>query len=169
MEVIVVKRKYDQWEDSYTKILGVCMTDEKADELIEIDMHKDDHPLMSKDGWFNTYFYCVNKRKDLAHHESCGKKKGGFLKRFHYDGLNKVAKHAYDELLKKYDGMTFDDHLYYNMDDLEQFYLYQIIDKDLTKLTFEEYNELDDWYSERECNENPDDIYYYKEKFDVIE
>ena len=109
------------------------------------------------------------ERRNLIHNESCGKKKGGFLKRFHYDGLNKVAKHAYDELLKKYDGMTFDDHLFYNMDDLEQFYLYQIIDKDLTKLTFEEYNELDDLYSERDRNENPDDIYYYKEKFEVIE
>ena len=125
MEVIVVKRKYDQWEDSYTKILGVCMTDEKADELIAIDIHKDDHPLMSKDCWFNTYFYCVNKRKDLVHNENCGRKKGGFLKRFNYDGLNKVAKHAYEELLKKYDGMTFDDHLFHKMDDLEQFYLYQ--------------------------------------------
>ena len=169
MEVIVVKRKYDQWEDSYTKILGVCMTDKKADELIEIDKHKDDHPKMNKESWLACEHYFYEKRKNLIHNELCGKKKGGFLKRFDYNGLNKIAKHAYDELLKKFDGMTFNDEVWYKMDDLDVFYFNQIIDKDLTKLTFEEYNELDDWYSKRGRHEDPDDIYYYKEKFEVIE
>ena len=127
MEVIVVKRKYDQWEDSYTKILGVCITDEKADELIETDIHKDDHPLMSKDGWFNTYFYCVNKRKDLAHHESCGKKKGGFLNKFHYDQLNKTRRHAYDILKEKYSDCTLTDDVMYKFSKEDHFYLMQLI------------------------------------------
>lgn len=165
MEVIVVTRKYSQWEDSYTKILGVCKSDELADALIEIDKHKDDHQKMSKTSWFNTCDYCVKRREDLIHNENCGKKKGGFLKRFNYDGLNKVAKHAYDELLKKYDGRIFDSHILYEMTDEDEFYLYQIFDKDLTKITFEDYTELDHWYSCREHSENPDDIYYKKERF----
>ena len=62
MEVIVVKRKYNYWEDSYTKILGVCMTNEKADELIEIDIHKDDHPEMDKESWLACANYFKQQR-----------------------------------------------------------------------------------------------------------
>lgn len=168
MEVIVVERNYSYWEDSYTKVLGVCMTEDKADELIEIDKHKDDHPKMNKESWLACEQRFYEERKALIHNESCNKKKGGFLKRFHYDGLNKVAKHAYDELLKKYDGMTFDDEVWNKMNDLDTFYFNQIINKDLTKLTFEEYNELDDWYSEHDHHEDPEHIYYHKTKFEVI-
>lgn len=168
MEVIVVTRFYANYEDSYTKILGVCESEDKADKLIEIDKHKDDHPKMNKESWIGCEQHFYEERRNLIHNESCGKKKGGFLKRFYYDGLNKVAKHAYDELLKKYDGMTFDDEVWNKMNDLDTFYFNQIINKDLTKLTFEEYNELDEWYSEHDRYEDPENIYYHKTKYEVI-
>ena len=168
MEVIVVRRKYDYYEDSYIKILGVCMTEAKADELIEIDKHKDDHPKMNKESWLACEHYFYENRKKLIHNESCGKKKGGFLKRFDYNGLNKVAKHAYEELLKKYDGMTYDDDIWYKMDNLDAFYLNQIMDKSLTKITFEDYQELDEWYSSDNRHEDPEDIYYRKTEYEVI-
>lgn len=169
MEVIVVRRKYNNYEDSYTKILGVCMTESKADELIEIDKHKDDHPKMNKESWLACEDYFYESRKNLIHNESSGKKKGGFLKRFDYNGLNKVAKHSYEELLKKYDGMTYDDFVWYKMDDLDAFYLNQIMDKSLTKITFEDYQELDKWYSSENRHEHSEDIYYYKERFKVLD
>lgn len=169
MEVIVVIRKYDYYEDSYKKILGFCMTESKADELIEIDKHKDDHPKMNKESWLACEDYFYESRKNLIHNESCGKKKGGFLKRFDYNGLNKVAKHAYEELLKKYDGMTYNDDTWHKMDDLDVFYLNQIMDKSLTKITFEDYQELDKWYSSENRHENTEDIYYYKERFKVLD
>ena len=168
MEVIVVKRKYNYWEDSYTKILGVCMTDEKADELIEIDMHKDDHPDMSKDSWLFCEHYFKQQRENLLNNEKNSPKKSGFLNRFNYDGLNKTAKHAYDELKKKYDGARFTYGLWCDMDELERYYLNQIIDGDLKNISFETYQELDDWYSSREHSENPEDIYYDKERFEVL-
>lgn len=168
MEVIVVKRKYSYWEDSYTKILGVCMTDEKADELIEIDMHKDDHPDMSKDSWLACKHYFKRQKENLLNNEKNGPKKSGFLNRFNYDGLNKTAKHAYDELKKKYDGVRFTYDILWDMDELEQYYLNQIIDRDLKNISFEKYQELDEWYSNREHSEDPEDIYYDKERFEVL-
>ena len=169
MEVIVVKRKYSYYEDSYTKILGVCMTDEKADELIEIDRHKDDHPDMSKDSWLACKRYFKQKRDSLLNNEKNSPKKSGFLNRFNYDGLNKTAKHAYDELKKKHNGVRFNYGLWGNMDELERYYLNQIMDGDLKNISFETYQELDDWYSSREHSEDPEDIYYDKERFEVIE
>lgn len=168
MKVIVVNRRFCCWEDSYTQILGVCMTDEKANELIEIDKHKDDHPKMDKASWLAYEDYCIERRKNLIHYEGCGAKKGGFLKRFHYDGLNKVAKHAYDELLKKYNNKQFTVDLWYEFDELDAFYLYQILNKDLTKLTYEEYQEIDNWYSDNKRREDPEHIFYDKEIFEVL-
>ena len=169
MEVIVVRRKYDYYEDSYTKILGVCMTESKANELIEIDKHKDDHPKMSKRMWLSHEKYCYDCREKLEQNEEHSPKKSGFLHRFNYDGLNKVAKHAYDELKKKYDGMQYSFGLWCEFDDIEKYYLYLIFDRDLKDLSFEEYKELDEWYSTREHSEDPEDIYYYKEKYEVLE
>ena len=168
MEVIVVKRKYIYWEDSYTKILGVCMTDEKADELIESDMHKDDRSEMDKESWFTCEHYFKQQRENLLNNEKNSPKKSGFLNRFNYDSLNKTAKHAYDELKKKYDGARFTYDIWCNMDELEQYYLNQIIDGDLKNISFETYQELDDWYSSREHSEDPEDIYYDKERFEVL-
>lgn len=168
MEVIVVKRKYSYWEESYTKILGVCMTDEKADELIEIDMHKDDHPDMSKTSWLACEHYFKRQRENLLNNEKNSPKKSGFLNRFNYDGLNKTAKHAYDELKKKYDGVRFTFGIWCDMDELEQYYLNQILDRYLKNISFEKYKELDEWYSSREHSEDPEDIYYDKERFEVL-
>lgn len=169
MEVIVVRRKYDYYEDSYTKILGVCMNESKANELIEIDKHKDDHPKMSKRIWLSHEKYCYDCREKLEQNEEYSPKKSGFLHRFNYDGLNKVAKHAYDELKKKYDGMQYSFALWCKFDDIEKYYLYLIFDRDLKDLSFKEYKELDEWYSTREHSEDPEDIYYYKEKYEVLE
>ena len=168
MEVIVVKRKYIYWEDSYTKILGVCMTDEKADELIESDMHKDDHSEMDKESWFTCEHYFKQQRENLLNNEKNSPKKSGFLNRFNYDSLNKTAKHAYDELKKKYDGARFTYDFWCDMDELERYYLNQIIDGDLKNISFETYQELDDWYSSREHSEDPEDIYYDKERFEIL-
>ena len=168
MEVIVVKRKYKYWEESYTKILGVCMTDEKADELIEIDMHKDDHPEMDKKSWLACEHYFKRQRENLLNNEKNSPKKSGFLNRFNYDGLNKTAKHAYDELKKKYDGARFTYGLWCDMNELEQYYLNQILDRDLKNISFEKYKELDEWYLSKEHSEDPEDIYYDKEKFEVL-
>ena len=90
------------------------------------------------------------------------------MNRFNYDGLNKTAKHAYDELKKKYDGARFTYDIWCNMDELEQYYLNQIIDRDLKNISFEKYQELDEWYSSREHSEDPEDIYYDKERFELI-
>ena len=169
MEVIIVRRKYDYYEDSYTKILGVCMNESKADELIEIDKHKDDHPKMSKASWLAHKHYCYNCRERLEQNEENGPKKSGFLNRFNYEGLNKVAKHAYDELKKKYDGMQFSFSLWCKFDDIEEYYLNLIFDRDLKDISYEDYKELDEWYSTRKRSEDPEDIYYYKEKYDVLE
>jgi len=169
MEVIVVRRKYDYYEDSYTKILGVCMTESKADELIEIDKHKDDHPKMSKASWLSHKKYCYNCRERLEQNEEHGPKKSGFLHRFNYEGLNKVAKHAYDELIKKYDGMQYNFGLRCTFDDIDEYYLNQIFDRDLKDISYEDYKELDEWYSTRKRSEDPEDIYYYKEKYEVLE
>jgi hypothetical protein len=168
MEVIVVRRKYDYYEDSYTKILGVCMNESKADELIEIDKHKDDHPKMNKAFWLSHENYCYDCREKLEQNEEHSPKKSGFLNRFNYDGLNKTAKHAYDELKKKYDGTRFTYSIWVDMDELERYYLNQIIDRDLKNISFETYQELDDWYSSREHSEDPEDIYYDKERFEVL-
>jgi hypothetical protein len=168
MEVIVVIRDYFNWDDSYTKILGVCISEEKADELIEMDKHKDNHPKMDKILWLDINHRFFEFKENLIKHENGGKKKGGFLGRFHYDGLNKVAKHAYDELKKKYDGRKFDEELWYEMNDEDTFYLLQIFDKSITKLSFEDYQELDKWYTEKNHYENPEHIHYKKEKFEVI-
>ena len=167
MEVIVVKRKYDQWELSYSKNLGVCISDEKADELIEIDKHKDDHIKISKERWFsyrNTFYERV---KNLLKYEESSPKKTGFLNRFNYDSLNKSAKNAYKELESKYVGRRFDDNLYYEMNNKDKFYLFQILVEDFRDISFEEYNEISNWFSSR--NEDPEDISYYKEKFELIE
>lgn len=169
MEVIVVKRKYDYYEDSYTKILGVCMTEDKADELIEIDKHKDDHPKMSKVSWLSHENYCYDCREKLEQNEEHSPKKSGFLNRFNYDGLNKVAKHAYDELKKKYDGMQYSFALWCKFDDIEKYYLNQIFDRDLKDISYKDYKELDEWYSIRSHHEDPEDIYYYKDKYKVLE
>jgi len=169
MEVIVVKRKYDYYEDSYTKILGVCMTESKADELIEIDKHKDDHPKMSKKSWLAHEIYCYDCKVKLEQNEEHSPKKLGFLYRFNYDGLNKAAKHAYDELKKKYDGMQYSFALWCKFNDIEKYYLNLIFDRDLKDISYEDYKELDEWYSIHSHHENPDDIYYYKDKYEVLE
>lgn len=166
MEVIVVKRKYNNYEDSYTKILGVCMTESKADELIDADIHKDDHPKKDKESWLACEHYFKHQRDNLEHNELCSPKKSGFLNRYHYDGLNKTAKHAYDELKKKYDGARFTYGLWCDMDELERYYLNQIMDSGLKNISFEDYKELDDWYSGKE---DPEDIYYDKERFKVLD
>ena len=167
MEVIVVKRRYDQWELSYSKNLGVCISDEKADELIEIDKHKDDHIKISKERWFS-YRNNFHKRvKNLLKNEESSPKKTGFLNRFNYDSLNKSAKNAYKELESKYAGRRFDDNLYYEMNNKDKFYLFQILVEDFRDISFEEYNEISNWFSSR--NEDPEDISYYKEKFELIE
>lgn len=168
MKVIVVKRKYSYWEESYTKILGVCMTNEKADELIEIDMHKDDHPDMSKDSWLACEHYFKRQKENLLNNEKNSPKKSGFLNRFNYDGLNKTAKHAYDELKKKYDGTRFTYGILCDMDELDLYYLNQILDGDLKNISFEKYKELDEWYLSEEHSEDPENIYYDKEVFEVI-
>jgi len=167
MEVIVVKRRYDQWELSYSKNLGVCISDEKADELIEIDKHKDDHVKISKEHWFSCRNNFHKRVKNLLINEVSSPKKTGFLKRFNYDSLNKSAKNAYKELESKYAGRRFDDSLYYEMNDKDKFYLFQILVEGFRDISFEEYNEISHWYSSR--NEDPEDIFYYKEKFELFE
>ena len=167
MEVIVVIRKYDQWEMSYKKILGVCYTEEKADELIEKDKHKDDHPLINKNRWFSLNESCYNSKNSLINNETNSPKNGGFLNKFHYNNLNKISKLAYDYLKEKYNGKSFTIEVWHEMDNIDEFKLFQLLGY-YTDITFEEYKELDEFYSSGEASEDPEDIYYIKEKFEVI-
>lgn len=167
MEVIVVIRKYDYYEDSYKKILGVCMTESKADELIESDMHKDDHPLMNKNRWFGCQESCYETKNSFINNEITSPKRGGFLNKIHYSNLNKVSKLSYDYLKEKYEGKNLTIEVWREMSDIDEFRLFQILGY-YTDITFEEYKELDDWYSTREHSEDPEDIYYDKERFEVL-
>jgi len=167
MKVIVVERRYSYYEDSYTKVLGVCMTESKADELIEIDKHKDDHPLMNKNRWLRCQESCYETKNSFINNETISPKRGGFLNKIHYSNLNKASKLAYDYLKEKYEGKNLTIEVWREMSDIDEFRLFQIFGY-YTNITFEEYKELDDWYSTRERSEDPEDIYYYKEKYEVL-
>lgn len=165
MEVIVVTKYYCNWDDSYSKILGVCMTNDKADELINSDINIDEHPKMPRSTWFDIKDKFREFRENLIKNEINCPKKGGFLGRFHYDGLNKYAKAAYDKLKAKYDGYKYDHELDFDMEDEEYYYLHLIFEPRLKGISYEEYEEINDWYHKH--YENPENIHYSKDKFEV--
>lgn len=96
MEVIVVTRTYNNYEDSYTKTLGVVTSDSQANELIEKDKHKDDALGMTVTE-YNNQLHIINERfNKLAINEEACPKKAGWLYRYDYNQLTKQQKIAYD-------------------------------------------------------------------------
>jgi hypothetical protein len=164
MEVIVVERFYNNYEDSYTTILGVCMTESKADELIEKDKHKDDYPGYPKDKWMNDMKLSRDYVDSFIRNEMNSPKKRGFLNKFHYNGLTKNIKLVYDKLKEKYNGVNLNTNVYFDMSYEDRFALYQVMGY-YTKLSYNEYKKIEDHY----CSaEHSDDIYYSKAKFEVL-
>lgn len=169
MEVIVVTRKYFNYEDSYQIRLGVFKTDKGADAAIEKDKHKADHKLMDQAKYISCKKYFREAINRLIQLEESSPKKTGFLFRYNYDCLNKVAKKSWDELHEKFGGARFSLSLWHEFDKKDEYNLNQILDCDWKTISFDDYQDIQDWYAKDTNYEDPDDIYYVKETFEVQE
>ena len=167
MEVIVVTRTYNNYEDSYTKTLGVVTSDSQANELIEKDKHKDDALGMTVTE-YNNQLYAINERfNKLAINEEACPKKAGWLYRYDYNQLTKQQKIAYDiikagwEELGKPSFRYFKEVLItYNSD----YRYYMQILLGFKRSTIEEVKNMSRTFHNRE---DPEHITYRKEKFIV--
>lgn len=166
MEVIVVTRTYNNYEDSYTKTLGVVTSDSQANELIEKDKHKDDALGMTVTE-YNNQLYAINERfNKLAINEESCPKKAGWLYRYDYNQLTKQQKIAYDiikagwEELGKPAFRYFKEEFTYNSD----YRYYMQILLGFRRNTIEEVKNMSRAF--HNC-EDPDHITYKKEKFIV--
>ena len=166
MEVIVVTRTYNNYEDSYTKTLGVVTSDSQANELIEKDKHKDDALGMTVTE-YNNQLYAINERfNKLAINEESCPKKAGWLYRYDYNQLTKQQKIAYDiikagwEELGKPAFRYFKEEFTYNSD----YRYYMQILLGFRRNTIEEVKNMSRAF--HNC-EDPDHITYRKEKFIV--
>jgi hypothetical protein len=166
MEVIVVTRTYNNYEDSYTKTLGVVTSDNQANELIEKDKHKDDALGMTVTE-YNNQLYAINERfNKLAINEESCPKKAGWLYRYDYNQLTKQQKIAYDiikagwEELGKPAFRYFKEEFTYNSD----YRYYMQILLGFRRNTIEEVKNMSRAF--HNC-EDPDHITYRKEKFIV--
>ena len=166
MEVIVVTRTYNNYEDSYTKTLGVVTSDSQANELIEKDKHKDDALGMTVTE-YNNQLYAINERfNKLAINEESCPKKAGWLYRYDYNQLTKQQKIAYDiikagwEELGKPAFRYFKEEVTYNSD----YRYYMQILLGFRRNTIEEVKNMSRAF--HNC-EDPDHITYRKEKFIV--
>lgn len=166
MEVIVVTRTYNNYEDSYTRTLGVVTSDSQANELIEKDKHKDDALGMTVTE-YNNQLYAINERfNKLAINEESCPKKAGWLYRYDYNQLTKQQKIAYDiikagwEELGKPAFRYFKEEFTYNSD----YRYYMQILLGFRRNTIEEVKNMSRAF--HNC-EDPDHITYRKEKFIV--
>lgn len=166
MEVIVVTRTYNNYEDTYTKTLGVVTSDSQANELIEKDKHKDDALGMTVTEYNNQLSIineCLNK---LAINEETCPKKAGWLYRYDYNQLTKQQKIAYDiikagwEELGKPSFRYFKEVLTYNRD----YRYYMQILLGFKRNTIGEVKSMSRIF--QNC-EDPEHITYRKEKFIV--
>ena len=165
MEVIVVTRKYEYYEESYSEIIGVTQSEEKADELIQKDKSKRDHKLMSRDEYFSIKKIIDYKKYDILKNEKNCPKNGGTLAKFKYDQLSKKDKEHYDKLKENYDGVTITSDVYYNMSDEERYHFHCLLVYGIDNIPYDDFKQVEEFYLED--NENPQDIYYHKDKFEV--
>lgn len=163
MEVIVVTRFYDYYEESYTEVIGVRESDEEADVMIAQDKKSRDHELMSAEDWFR-YDALYNRELDsLMRAETVSPKRGGWVKKYPREQISKKRLEAYDRLCKISGDKSFkvvfqenrndDDFMW----DIRQFLCH--ID-----LTREQFDELSSYYL---GFEEPKNVTYRKEKFDT--
>ena len=166
MEVIVVSRTYYNYEDSYTKILGVVSSEEKADHLIEVDKHKDDVDGMSVTEFNEKRDAYWERLSELNKNEKGSPKKDGWIYRFNYNSLTKQQKVAYDILKAHWEELgkphlnNFTSNELYKGD----YNYYMQILLMFSRSTVEELKktESDFW-----GKEDPEDISYKKETFAV--
>lgn len=170
MKAIVVVKKYYNYEDSYSKILGVCSSDEKADELIEKEKHTHDHQKITRENWYALKREIRYDFEEFEEFERNSPKKGGFLKRFNYDCLYKSFKKAYDILKEKFDGRQYTSEVFREMSSQDRYCLIQLLTRAniLKDLSYDEYKEICDFFSTDDNGEDPDNITYKKEEFDII-
>jgi hypothetical protein len=167
MEVIVVTRKYNMYEESYSKILGVVTSNDLADNLIEKDKHKDDAFGMTVTE-YNNKIKNINELFDklVVNEESCPKKRG-WIYRYNYDQLTKQQKNAYDIIKARWEELSkppfyfFKEELTYNKD--YRYYMQILLGFD--RSTLEEVKKMAKTFNN--C-EDPDDITYKKETFEVL-
>lgn len=167
MKVIVVTRTYNNYEDSYTKTLGVVTSDIQANELIEKDKHKDDAFGITVTE-YNNKIHIINElfNKLVSYEESCPKK-SGWIYRYNYDQLTKQQKVAYDTIKARWEELGkpifryFKEELTYNKD--YRYYIQILLG--FNRSTLEEVKNFSKAFYN--C-EDPDDITYKKEIFEVI-
>jgi hypothetical protein len=165
MEAFAVTRSYYNYEDSYTKVIAICYTEDKCKEIIEKDSHKHDHPLMDMKTYYDEKDEVREALNTLCEREEHCPKRGGFLNKFHYEQLNKTRRNAYNILKEKYDGLSLNSDVICSFSKEDRFYLMQLTTRCFSGLTYEQYEELNRHYSS--VGEHPNHIHYSYEKFEV--
>ena len=167
MNVIVVSKHYNCYEESYTEILGVCSSEESADELIKNTKDLENHPLIEKERWYNLKksFYEISNR--ISKEEKHSPKKGGWLKKYHIENLPKSIKDVYNKLLELSGDLSYPS--FYqkfvvnstkNLHLLFSFFF----EEPFVSMTTEQFEEIENYYIDKE---DPDEVTYTKEIFEV--
>lgn len=174
MRVIVVTKKYySYYNDCSVKcILGITKSEKTADELIYSDKSKDDFPDipgMTSNEYHRMNNLYVERLSSLEKNEANSPKKNGWIYRFDYNQLSKKERIAYDNIKNAWESAGCPDfstfywsHITYKSD--MQFYMKILLS--FGKYTIDEVKKLDSWF----CDKNdPDDVNYNKEYFDVLD
>jgi hypothetical protein len=124
---------------------------------------------MSKKDWFHSLEISYREVNDLINNETNSPKNGGFLKKFHYNNLGKFRSKYYDILKEKYEGVNLTNNVFQKMTDEDKFNVINLLVNCYKNLSFDDYVELENYYYNRgEQSEDPENIYYNKEKFELI-
>ena len=167
MELIVVTRNYDYYDESYTQVLGVCETEATADALIEKDKKERSHPLMDTEELVAAMDMYFSQTEKISIEEKRTPKNGGWLKKFDRNQLNKGRQEIYDELVDAAGDMNFYRfYTEYSVDDEHmRCLLMRFLVPEFMKFTDEQIVELQSFYFQ---SEDPDRVRYHKNRFEVL-
>lgn len=98
MEVFVITKHYEHYDESYTEVIGVRETKLEAEALIVKERLSNDHPLCTAKDWYDGWksFYSTTER--LIREENNGPKKGGWIRKYRREQLPQEDRLLYDRL-----------------------------------------------------------------------
>ena len=109
MEVFVITKYYNHYEESYTDVIGVRETKSEAEEFVRKDRLSNDHPLCTAKDWYDGWNSFYSQTTRLTMEEKNGPKKGGWIMKYDRNRLSNEDRVLYDRLAEVSGNMSFPD------------------------------------------------------------
>lgn len=166
MEVYVVIRNYQYYDDSHSDVIGVRESEAEAKRLVSENESLNEHPLMGKKEWFENVSVFYTRSGVILNSEQHSPKKGGWVKKYKREQLPKDELPIYDRLCEFSGDMNYSRFWMSIVRENPEakFLMMQFLCPEFRKLTFEQFVEVERHYIDVE---DPDRVTYSIEKFET--